>query len=81
MAQLKRLPPLVTSWEVESLKAGQQTMRAELASLEAEEASQLSPERLDEMALEQELIDPAPDQIVHLPPAPDGFLAQIMKSK
>ncbi len=72
---------MLAGYQVESLKAGEQTLRAELASLEAEAASLLSPERLDEMALEQELIDPAPDQIVHLPPAPDGSLARNMKSK
>lgn len=72
---------MLAGYQIESLKAGQQTLQAELASLEAQEASLLSPDRLDEMALQQELIDPAPDQIVHLTPAPDGSLARNMKSK
>ena len=72
---------LLAGYQIESLKATQQTLRAELASLELEEARLLSPEKLDEMAREQQLIDPAPDQIVQLAPAPDGSLARNLKSK
>ncbi len=72
---------LLAGYRIESLKATQQLLRAELASLELEEARLLSPEKLDEMAREQQLIDPAPDQVVQLAPAADGSLARNLKSR
>ena len=72
---------MLAGYQIESLKAAQQKLRAELASLELEEASLLSPERLDQMAREQQLIDPAPDQIVQLAPTPDDSLARNLGSK
>ena len=54
---------------------------AERASLDLEEARLLSPEKLEELAASQEFIDPAPDQVVYLPPPADGSLARVTNSK
>ncbi|MCC7175123.1 MAG: hypothetical protein IT159_07995 [Bryobacterales bacterium] len=72
---------LLAGYQVESLKGQQETLRAELASLELEQARLVTPERLDQLAREQELIDPAPDQVVQLAPAPDGSLARNLSAK
>lgn len=67
--------------QVEKLKKARETLQAELKSLEAQEASLLSPENLELIAQESELLDPAPNQLVDLSPAPDGSLARNLNSK
>ena len=45
------------------------------ARLEVEEATLLSPARLEQLARAQKLVEPAPGQVVHLDPNADGSLA------
>ncbi len=71
----------IESDQIEQLKGQQQRMVAERASLDLEEARLLSPEKLEELAKSQEFIDPAPDQVVFLPPLADGSLAKVTNSK
>jgi hypothetical protein len=66
---------MLAGYQVESLRVDQQRLVAERASLDLEEARLLSPEKLEELARTQQFIDPAPQQVVYLPPAPDGALA------
>jgi hypothetical protein len=68
---------MVAGYQVESLKIEQQRLLAERASLELAEARQLSPDRLEELARQQDFIDPAPAQVVYLPPTADGSLAAL----
>jgi len=68
---------MAAGYELESLKVEQQRLLAERSELEAEEASLLSPEKLEELARQQDFIDPAPAQVVYLPPAADGSLAAL----
>ena len=72
---------MLAGYRIEALKGEQQRLLAERASLELDEARLLSPEKLEELARTQAFIDPAPDQVVYLPPAADGSLAQVTKSK
>jgi hypothetical protein len=66
---------MVTGYQIEELKLRQQRLIAERSELELQEARLLSPERLEELARAQDFIDPAPAQVVHLAPQPDGSLA------
>ncbi len=72
---------MLAGYQIEALKTEQQRLQAERASLELQEANLLSPEKLEELARNQEFIDPAPNQVVYLPPAADGSLAQVTNSK
>ncbi len=67
--------------EIESLKSQQRELLVERRALEIEEATLLSPERLEEMAKYQQFIDPAPGQVVYLNPKADGSLAMNVPSK
>jgi hypothetical protein len=68
---------MAAGYQIESLKVEQQRLLAERSALEAEEASLLSPEKLEELARQQNFIDPAPTQVVYLPPAADSSLAAL----
>ena len=68
---------MVTGYQIEELKLRQQRLIAERSELELLEARLLSPERLEELARAQDFIDPAPAQVVHLAPQPDGSLAAL----
>ena len=72
---------MVAGYQIEQLKGQQQRLVAERASLDLEEARLLSPEKLEGLARTQEFIDPAPDQVVFLPPPADGSLAQVTNAK
>jgi len=68
---------MVAGYQIEALKIRQQRLIAERSELEVQEARLLSPERLEELARAQDFIDPAPTQVVHLAPQPDGSLAAL----
>ena len=72
---------MLAGYQIESLKFQQQKLIAEKTTLAVEEARMLSPERLEESALAQQFIEPAPEQVVFLHPKPDGSLALNVPSK
>jgi hypothetical protein len=64
-------------YQIQSLGVEQHRLLAERSALELEEARLLSPEKLEELARQQDFIDPAPAQVVYLPPRSDGALAAL----
>ncbi len=68
---------MAAGYQIEALKLQQQRLLAERSALELEEARLLDPEKLEELARAQSFIDPAPAQVVYLPPTPDGSLAAL----
>ncbi len=57
---------LLAGYQVHSLERERESLIEERKLLEAEEARLLSPERLEELARYQELVDPPPDKVIHL---------------
>jgi cell division protein FtsL len=56
----------LAGYRVESLRAEQQRLLDERRALELEEAELLSPERLEELARQHNLVTPQAGQVVHL---------------
>src|ERR1017187_1745713 len=56
----------IAGYQIESLRQEQQRLQAEKSTLEIEEARLLSPERLEEIARNQNFVDPAPRTVVYL---------------
>jgi hypothetical protein len=65
----------LAGYQIESLKLDQQKLLAQRSALEVQEARLLSPEKLEQLALTQQFVDPGPEQIVFLQPKADGSLA------
>jgi cell division protein FtsL len=57
---------LMAGFQIQSLKQRAQQLTNESASLELSEAKLLSPARMEELAKEQQFIDPAPQKVVYL---------------
>jgi hypothetical protein len=72
---------MLAGYQVEALKTQHQSLLAQRAALDLQEAQLLSPEKLEELARTQEFVDPAPDQVVFLPPKSDGALALNSKAR
>jgi hypothetical protein len=66
---------MVSGYQVERLKKEQSRLLAHYATLAADEARLMGPERLKELALGREFTEPAASQLVFLAPEPDGSLA------
>ena len=66
---------LLAGYQIERLKKENTELVTMARSLEIEEAKLLSPQRLEELAKQQELVDPAPDSVVFLEPKSDGSVA------
>jgi len=64
-----RLYTILAGYEIESLKAQQEKLLAERASLDLDEARLLSMGNLEEVARTGQYLDPDPQQVVFLPPA------------
>jgi hypothetical protein len=62
----------IAGYRLETLKREQQRLADEYRVLEAAEARLASPERLQELAAFQELVDPAPTQVIYLNPKDEG---------
>jgi len=62
-------------YQLQALKQERQRLIDERSTLEVEEASLLSPARLERLARAQKLLEPAPGQVIHLEPHADGALA------
>ena len=57
---------LLAGYQVQALRQEAQNLESEYAALELQEASLLSPARMEELARIQEFVDPAPDKVVYL---------------
>lgn len=57
---------VLAGYKIQQLRAEQQKLLGERAALEVEEASLMSPERMQILAKQQQFIDPASEQVVYL---------------
>jgi hypothetical protein len=57
---------LLAGYQIQSLKNEAQRLTGEQASLELQEARMLSPARMEELARQQQFIDPEPQKVVYL---------------
>jgi hypothetical protein len=65
---------LLAGFTIQSLRLEGQRLTTEQATLEVQEATLLTPERMTELARQQQFVDPAPQRVVYL----DG--AQVAKN-
>jgi hypothetical protein len=66
---------LLAGYQIERLRKENVELQSLARSLEIDEAKLLTPERLEELARIQQLVDPAPDKVVYLEPKADGTVA------
>jgi len=57
---------LLAGYQVQSLRQERQRLVTEQSSLEVQESRLLSPARMEELAREQQFVDPAPQKVVYL---------------
>jgi hypothetical protein len=57
---------LLAGYQIQALKEEAKHLTNEQASLELEEARLLSPERMEQLAREQQFVDPEPQKVVYL---------------
>lgn len=57
---------LLAGYQIQALKNEAKHLQNEQASLELEEAQLLSPERMEQLAREQQFVDPEPQKVVYL---------------
>ena len=67
----------LAGYQIEKLRLEHEKLAAQYAQLELQEAALLSPERMRELARQQEFVDPGPDHIVHLDKAGQDQFATI----
>ena len=67
---------LLAGYKIEALRQEKQRLEIEQAALQLEETKLLSPARLEELARQQQFIDPAPQKVVYLEGKPEGTLAR-----
>lgn len=65
----------LAGYRVESLRAEERKLSDERRTLDLEEAKLLSPDRLEKLAQEHNLVTPKTDQVFHLDGKPDGTVA------
>lgn len=66
---------LIAGYQIHSLQAEQQRLRNEFATVDAEEARLLSPERIERLAEMQQFIEPKPESVHYLQPKSDQAVA------
>ena len=66
---------LLFGYQVQSLRQERQRLVTEQASLEVQESRLVSPARMEELAREQQFVDPAPQKVVYLDNHDGGSLA------
>jgi hypothetical protein len=71
------LANIMAGYKLEALRVEERKLLDERRSLELQEAALLSPERLQKLAIDQNLVTPASDQIVHLDARADGTVAMV----
>lgn len=69
----------LAGYQIEKLRLEGEKLTAQRAQLELREAALLSPERMLELARQQEFIDPAPDQVVRLDESGQDRVAALNK--
>src|SRR5258706_13419855 len=57
---------LLAGYQIQSLRGEAQRLASEQASLELQEAKLVSPARMEQLARQQQFIDPEPEKVVHL---------------
>jgi hypothetical protein len=57
---------LLAGYQIQSLRVEAQRLSGEQASLELQEAKLVSPARMEELARQQQFIDPEPEKVVYL---------------
>jgi cell division protein FtsL len=67
---------LLAGYRIEALHQERQRLEIERASLQLDEAKMLSPARLEQLAQEQQFVDPLPQRVVYLEGRPEGTLAR-----
>ena len=72
---------MMAGYQLHSLEREHERLAREKATLELQEASLLSPQRLQELARELRLVDPDPNHVVFLNPAADGSVALNVAAK
>lgn len=72
-----KLGSVLAGYKIQQLKQEQATLHEERRGLEVEEATLMSPSRLDELAQQQKLSRPVAGQVVHLQPSGDGAFASL----
>jgi hypothetical protein len=72
---------ILAGYKLEALKLEERRLLDERRVLEVEEAALLSPARLEELAKRQQLVNPSPDQVVHLDSQPGSSLASVLNSR
>jgi hypothetical protein len=68
---------LLAGYQVQALKQEAQRLANERASLEMEEAQLISPARMEQLAKEQQFIDPPAQKVVYLDNTRNGSLAMV----
>jgi cell division protein FtsL len=71
----------IAGYHVQGLEQERASLLRETEALEVEEAALLSPQRLEELAVEMQLRDPAPGQVLVLNPPANGALALNVPAK
>jgi cell division protein FtsL len=66
---------LLFGYQIQSLRQERQRLATEQSSLEVEESKLMSPARMEELAREQQFVDPAPQKVVYLDSRTGGSLA------
>jgi cell division protein FtsL len=72
---------MMAGYQIHSLEREHERLAQECARLDLEEAALLSPQRLQELARDLQLVDPDPAHVVYLNPANGGALALNAPSK
>ena len=73
---------ITAGYQIQALKQERQRLLDERRSLEVDEATLLGPERLEQLAKDQQMVSPKPDQVVNLNlNASDGTVAYNVNSK
>jgi cell division protein FtsL len=57
---------LLFGYQIQSLRQEKQRLMTEQSSLEVQESALMSPARMEELAREQQFVDPAPQKVVYL---------------
>ena len=70
---------LLFGYQVQSLRQERQRLLTEQSSLEVDESALISPARMEELAREQQFVDPAPQKVVYLDGKNGGSLAMNKK--
>jgi hypothetical protein len=73
-----KVASVLAGYKVQELRHEQSDLREQRRNLDVEEATLLSPGRLDTLAQKQKLDRPAAGQVVHLQPRGDGAFASVM---